>query len=434
MGDTCNTQQKVERLLGEMVAEQAKEVIGAEAWGAMTEGEQVHATRTHKLNCWNHMRNIFLNNMSSEMEKHVAEELKPQLEAFSSWERMTTNFSDFLRGTYKNFHHGCKWYKGKGREFKVDCRAKYPSAFLPHLERAESGRQDLDFDAAVPKYIMRPYLVEFLYPLVYGADHSNILEDFLYIAYRTTEYIAMTRVNGLIDILVSRPLRWLAGNTYQLDNWSPLDMRRALKLVHDVFELAANDGSVLLDPTLDIFGPIAKVQPQFAEWRRFIFEEDHILSPDGTTRHLLWKLARDELLAPADPTNADPRVTTKTINKIQVQSKGGLAKMIDPKLALARNLELGPAEMLARADTIGLDATNDRLAESIFGIWDYVLRRNPGITLEAASSLVQATWGKYFEEGGALPGPAAREGGVGAVRVCAQVALGGASGRPRRPR
>ena len=58
--------------------------------------------------------------------------------------------------------------------------------------------------------------------------------------------------------------------------------------------------------------------------------------------------------------------------------------------------------MLARADTIGLDATNDRLAESIFGIWDYVLRLNPGITLEAASALVQATWGKYFEEGGAL--------------------------------
>ena len=59
-------------------------------------------------------------------------------------------------------------------------------------------------------------------------------------------------------------------------------------------------------------------------------------------------------------------------------------------------------DVLARADTIGLDATNDRLAESIFGTWDYVLRRNPGISLEAASALVQAIRGKYFDEGGAL--------------------------------
>ena len=402
MGDTCNTQRKVETLLAELIAEQAKEVIGAEAWAAMSEAERTHSTRVHKLNCWNHMRNIFLNNMSSEMAKHVASELKPQLDTFSSWERMSTSMSDFTRGSYKEFHHGCKYYKGKGREFWEDCRQKYPKEFLPHLERADSGRQDLDFDSAVPMYIMRPYMVTFLHSLVYGADHSNILEDFLYITYRTAEYVAMTRTNGLIDILISRPLRWLSGNSYKLDNWSPLDMRRALKLVHDVLELAANDGSVLLDTSLDIFAPIARVQPQFAEHQRYEFEKDHIYSPDGTTPHLIWKLARDELLTPADPTNAAPRVTQKTIEYIQVQAKAGLLKILDPKLALAGNLELGRGDMLARADTIGLDATNDRLAESVFGIWDYVLRRNPGISLEAASALVQATWGKYFEAGGAL--------------------------------
>ena len=170
--------------------------------------------------------------------------------------------------------------------------------------------------------------------------------------------------------------------------------------MHDVFELAANDGSVLLDPTRDIFEPIAKVQPLFAEWRRYMFEEEHIYSPDGNERHLIFKLAREELLNPKDPTNAAPCVREKTIEYLQVQCKGGLAKILDTKLALANNL--APTDVLARADTIGLDATNDRLAESIFGIWDYVLRRNPGISLEAASALVQASWGKYFDEGGAL--------------------------------
>eukprot|EP00966_Prymnesium_polylepis_P237939 5502822-Prymnesium_polylepis.1 len=78
--------------------------------------------------------------------------------------------------------------------------------------------------------------------------------------------------------------------------------------------------------------------------------------------------------------------------------------MEDEKLALKRNLP-GPdgrVDELARADTIGLDATNDRLAESLFGCWDYVLRRNPGITLEAASALVHAMRSKYFGANGML--------------------------------
>ena len=147
--------------------------------------------------------------------------------------------------------------------------------------------------------------------------------------------------------------------------------------MHDVFVLAANDGSVLLDTALDIFGPIAKTQPLFAEWRRYMFEEEHCMSPDGTQPHLIFKLARDELLTPGDPTNAASAVREKTIEYIEVQCQAALRKMTDPKLALARNLpQPDGVDVLARADTIGLDATNDRLAESIFGTWDYVLRRN----------------------------------------------------------
>ncbi len=44
----------------------------------------------------------------------------------------------------------------------------------------------------------------------------------------------------------------------------------------------------------------------------------------------------------------------------------------------------------ARADTVGLDAANDRLAESMFGHFDHVLRRNPNISMEAASAVAQA--------------------------------------------
>ena len=60
-----------------MIAAQAREELGAE-WDGMTTEEQLAATRVHMLDCWNHLRNIFLKEQSSAMAKHVAEELKPQ--------------------------------------------------------------------------------------------------------------------------------------------------------------------------------------------------------------------------------------------------------------------------------------------------------------------------------------------------------------------
>eukprot|EP00966_Prymnesium_polylepis_P248514 5745973-Prymnesium_polylepis.1 len=83
----------------------------------------------------------------------------------------------------QEFHHRNQYYKGKGREFWVWLAENYPEAFVVHFERADGGRQDLDYDAAIPMYVMRIYMIEFLHGLVHGGDHSNILEDFLYISF-----------------------------------------------------------------------------------------------------------------------------------------------------------------------------------------------------------------------------------------------------------
>lgn len=121
---------------------------------------------------------------------------------------------------------------------------------------------------------MRKYMIEFLHTLVFGSDHSNVLEDFLYLSFSSMQYIAMTRANALVDLLISRPLRWLSGNSYRLDNWSPLDMNVAGDLVYAILVRVEADGSCLLDPTLDIFKSIADVQPLFAEWRKYLRRAD----------------------------------------------------------------------------------------------------------------------------------------------------------------
>ena len=41
----------------------------------------------------------------------------------------------------QEFHHGGRYYKGKGKEFWEWLKDTYPSEFVMHFERAEGGRQ-----------------------------------------------------------------------------------------------------------------------------------------------------------------------------------------------------------------------------------------------------------------------------------------------------
>lgn len=170
--------------------------------------------------------------------------------------------------------------------------------------------QDLDFDAALPIYIDRKYFVEYLHEIVFGHEHSNILEDFLYVTHRSLQFVAATRANAIVDLLISRPMRWLTGKSSELKDWSPYSMGYVLDIVEQFFVKAQHDGSLFLDPTLDLFKPIADEQPLFAQWRKHTYESETRVSPDGSTKHLIYKLARDELLQPKDPTNMRTRAKT----------------------------------------------------------------------------------------------------------------------------
>ena len=169
---------------------------------------------------------------------------------------------------------------------------------------------------------------------------------------------------------------------------------------------ASTDGSILLDPSLDIFASIRREQPLFQQYHDEMFTKSRCLGPDRKTYHLHWKLALEEVLSPKDSTNACQAVQQKTIQYLEVQCREGLEVMRDKKRAIAKHLASQDGEQSyknnaqAHADCAGLDATNDRLAESIFGIYDSVLRRFPGITMEAASAVTQAVHAKSFVPGG----------------------------------
>lgn len=107
----------------------------------MSENQRHTAMRTHEVDCWQHLRNIFLAEMSSAQAKHVQAELQPELDTFASWERMSIDFSQLLRASFKEFHHSCRYYKGQGRSYNFWLQDVHPTSFVIHLERANGGRQ-----------------------------------------------------------------------------------------------------------------------------------------------------------------------------------------------------------------------------------------------------------------------------------------------------
>lgn len=117
----------------------------------------------------------------------------------------------------------------------------------------------------------------------------------------------------------------------------------------------------------------------------------------------MWKLTLQELLAPADATNAMTR--EKCIEYLEVQCVAALRKMHDPRLALCDQLTSQDGKYSysksqeAHQDMIGCHATNDALAESGFGTYDMILRRCPGISMEAASGVAQAVRSMMLSQG-----------------------------------
>lgn len=63
--DTCNAARKARELLADLIAQQVRADIGSEAWDHMSEDDRDKAVRTHQVDCWQHLRNIFLAEMSA---------------------------------------------------------------------------------------------------------------------------------------------------------------------------------------------------------------------------------------------------------------------------------------------------------------------------------------------------------------------------------
>eukprot|EP00966_Prymnesium_polylepis_P332779 7388258-Prymnesium_polylepis.1 len=329
--------------------------------------------KAHHGHCQQHGRNTIINAMQIAQTNSLKDELADSLGEFSSFDRMSTDVNDVIRGTSKELHAGQTYALGKGREKEAWRKAEDKAR--PHLpyERGEAGRQDLALDGSVAIFWNRVCALKFIQGLmVPGAD--NKLEKFLLRIYSCNEMTAALRVNTLWAYIYSQPARWLVGKAGAELGWSLEDSSALMDLTEKMMEEIAADGRKLLDPQFDPFASLADKHPSFAAWRsEFLARE--IRSPDGQS-HPIHKL----ILAEArDPSSAgNKQATARTITLAQEMANAALAAMRDPRRAISQLLlstdgKFAVGVDATRSATAGAHQTNDRV-ESNFGCIDYLMR------------------------------------------------------------
>ena len=125
-------------------------------------------------------------------------------------------------------------------------------------------------------------------------------------------------------------LRYLAGSSHKLRDWSPFSMARVVDVFEGWMVRGARNGQVILDLVgsgRSAFAAIATEQPAFHDYRKHEAAATK-KSPDEQTTHAWLKLVRAELATPRDASNAG--TTERTLEFIEVCCARLLVELRDP--------------------------------------------------------------------------------------------------------
>ena len=109
----------------------------------------------------------------------------------------------------------------------------HSATFLPIICVMGGSRQDGLFEAALPLYVGRKYIVQFLHKTLCSNEKENILQTNLFIVLECVEMIALVRITSIFFIAVVILWRWLAGKCHELAyrDWGEKGMATICDLV-----------------------------------------------------------------------------------------------------------------------------------------------------------------------------------------------------------
>ena len=396
--DTAAAARKSRRLLCEAIAKAAAD------WHELDPLVDFADQRLHclEVDCYNHLRNVWLGGMAKALTARLKEELHDQLEAIDWRLRVSTSMESVLRALDKEFSLNANYAKGHGQLFFEWIRCNHPGELLLHVERASGSRQDLAVEGAGALYFNRIYYIEFLDERLRtcGAE-GNILQENLFIILSSVEMIAQARVCSIVHLCICLPMRWLAGNSHLLSEygWSVRSNGRAIDLLEKALEAIEADGYIFLDEEFmfGIFWELMEELPPFKDYLTHMYESKTMAavgssSNDKVPLDALWA----ELFNPESETNQETE--EKTVELAAVAASALLEELRDESKATAEHLSSAAGRFCWELTTeedheqgLGKYVVNDP-AESSFGGLTRELQCFGRIALRSAGAVAQCRW------------------------------------------
>ncbi len=130
-------------------------------------------------------------------------------------------------------------------------------------------------------YINRPFYIEFLDNMlrkqVSVSDNPSILQQNLFVALRSREMIALSRLSSILHISICMPFHWLAGKTHKLKqyDWGPMSMSSVIDTLHEKMSQLCESPHLIEDENfmMNIFSEYPSELLPFREYWEIIFDE-----------------------------------------------------------------------------------------------------------------------------------------------------------------
>ena len=211
----------------------------------------VEETVILEVDCWNHLRNVWLGGMTKELSKYLKVHLCEDLECIDSRLRVTPSIDMILRAVDKEFSLCANYPKGHGEIFHEWIEKNHPGALLIHVERTSGSRQDLCVEGAGAVYWNRIYWLDFIDERL-RTPGDNILQENLFIILSSCEIVALTRVCSIIHLSICLPIRWLAGNSHKLMeyDWSVRSMGKVIDMLEMILVSIVDNGASIVNEEL----------------------------------------------------------------------------------------------------------------------------------------------------------------------------------------
>ena len=165
--DTCNTAQKVHRVLVEYIVSTVNEKDDMQ-----------------------HLRNVWINGVAKAVDKYMSKFPEESLDKISSFLRVSPDLAHVIRAFHKEFSLTANYPKGHGEKSKSWMIKRYPNEFLMHTKRATGSWQDIITMGARPVYWNCAFSIELLDDILRVKGASNILQENMFTVLLSVEMIA----------------------------------------------------------------------------------------------------------------------------------------------------------------------------------------------------------------------------------------------------